>query len=223
MNAAVKPFAWSYSKVKNFESCPRRYKRVDVDKAFKDESEQLDFGNKLHDALAAYIGKGTTLPSAFAAYKNWADKVKDGDGFTILVEQKYAIRQDMSPTTWFGKDVWYRGIADVVKMCGPVALAVDWKTGKVLEDGVQLALMAQCLFSHYPELQVIRTEFIWLKEDATTREDFKRDDMASIWAGVLPRVAALQHAHTTNEFNPKPGYLCRKFCPVIDCEHNGRR
>lgn len=219
---ASKPFAWSYSKIKNYDSCPKRYHEVDVLKNYKDESEQLTWGNQLHDALAKHIGKGEPLPEAYKAYQKWADRVKQGDG-KLLVEQKYAIREDFSPTGYFAKDVWYRGIADVARINGPVALAVDWKTGKIVEDSIQLALMAQCLFSHFPEVQYVRTEFVWLKEDATTREDFSRDDMVGLWAGVLPRVKTLQTAHERGEFPAKPGFLCGRYCPVKTCEHNGKR
>ena len=44
---------------------------------------------------------------------------------------------------------WYRGIADVLKIAGSVALAVDWKTGKVIDDAPQLALLAACIFAHH--------------------------------------------------------------------------
>lgn len=218
----MKPFTWSYSRLKNYETCPRRYQQTDILKNFQDTSEALTFGNQLHEAIAKYIDKAVALPIAFKAYQSWADKMKGGD-FTTLVEQKYAIRQDFGPTTYFAKDVWYRGVADVVRIRGPVALAVDWKTGKVLEDGVQLALMAQCIFSHHPEVQAIRTEFVWLKEDTTTREDFTRGEMAAIWSGLMPRVTALKQAYDANEYPPKTGHLCNRWCPVTTCEHNGRK
>jgi hypothetical protein len=129
----------------------------------------------------------------------------------VLAEQQLAITKDFGPTEWFGRDAWYRGVADVIKIAGPVAAVLDWKTGKILEDGVQLALMAACVFAHHPQIQKIRTEFVWLKEgDAVTRADFSRDDMPKVWAGVLPRVQALEEAHKTANFPPKPGYLCRR-------------
>jgi hypothetical protein len=104
---------------------------------------------------------------------------------------------------------------------GPVAVVLDWKTGKILEDGIQLALMAQCVFAHHPDIQKIRTEFVWLKEDATTRADFTREDMVKVWAGLMPRVQTLEDAHKSAHFPPKPGYLCRKWCPVDACPNHG--
>lgn len=219
-----KPFAWSYSKLKNFETCPKRYYNIDVAKAVKEEeSEQLLYGNMLHKALAEAISGKNPLPEPFKVHQPWVDKVTRTEG-VILVEQQLAITQELGPTDWFGKKgpaPWYRGIADVIKFVGPVAVVLDWKTGKILEDGVQLALMAQCVFAHHPNVQKIRTEFVWLKEDATTRADFTREDMATVWTGLLPRVRMLEDAHTGANFPPKPGYLCRKWCPVDSCPHHG--
>lgn len=216
-----KPFAWSYSKLKNYETCPKRHWHVDVAKDIKEEeSEHITYGNAVHKALADAISGKNSLPKPFSHLQPWVDKITRTDG-VILVEQQLAVTKDLNRTEWFGKDAWYRGIADVIKIVGPVAVVLDWKTGKIQEDGVQLALMAQCVFAHHPSIEKIRTEFIWLKEDATTRADFTRDDMVKVWAGLLPRVTTLENAYTGANFPPKPGYLCRRFCPVTSCPHHG--
>lgn len=218
-----KPFAWSYSKLKNFETCPKRSWHCDHAKDVKEEeSEQLQYGNMLHKALAGAISGESPLPKHFANLQPWVEKVTSGSYDKVLVEQQLAITKDFGATEWFGRDAWYRGIADVVKIVGPVAAVLDWKTGKIQEDGVQLALMAACVFAHHPEIQKIRTEFVWLKEDgATTRADFSRADMPSVWSGVLPRVAMLEDAVKNVNFPPKPGFLCRRWCPVQQCPHHG--
>lgn len=219
-----KKFSWSYSRLKNFEVCPKRYHAVDVAKIVKEEeSEQLQYGNMLHKALAEAVSGKAPLPKHFDAYQKLVDKITKTNSHNtkLLVEQQLAIRDDLTPTTWFGKDAWYRGVADVIKIVGPVALVIDYKTGKILDDGVQLALMAQCVFAHHPEVQKIRTEFWWLKEDAETRADFAREDMVNVWTGLLPRVKLLEDAHAGANFPPKPGYLCRKWCPVDACPHHG--
>ena len=217
-----KSFAWSYGKLKNYETCPARYYGVDVSKNFKEEEgESLLYGNTLHKVIAKRIGDGVPLPSPFKHLEAWAEKILATPG-EVLVEQQLAITKELGPTEWFGRDAWYRGIADVIKIVGPVAVVLDWKTGKIVEDSVQLALMAQCVFAHHPQVEKIRTEFIWLKEDATTRADFAREDMVGVWAGLLPRVDQLKHAHDTMQFPAKVGNLCRKWCPVTSCPHNGK-
>lgn len=217
-----KAFAWSYSKLKNFETCPKRHWHVDVQRDVKEEEgEALQWGNAVHKALAERVEKGKPLPKTMQEYEKWADRITSGSNFTILVEQKLAIRKDLSGCSWFADDAWYRGIGDVIKIAGPVALIVDYKTGKIIEDGSQLALMAQCVFAHHPKVQKVRSEFVWLKEDATTRADFTRDGMVQIWKALWPRIESLENAHNTMTYPAKPGALCKRWCPVRQCPHHG--
>lgn len=218
-----KPFSFSYSKLKNFETCPKRHFHYEVSKdVVEPEGEALQYGNAVHAALASALTGEAPLPAHFKHLQVWVDRIAGGNYDKILTEQKLAITNEFEPCDWFGKNAWYRGIADVIKITGRVALVGDFKTGKLIEDGSQLALMAQCVFSHHPEVQRIRSEFIWVKEEATTRADFSREDMATVWAGLLPRVSLLQNAHETMTFPPKPGGLCRKWCAVVSCPHQGK-
>jgi hypothetical protein len=230
---SVKPFAWSYSRLKNFEVCPKRHWHVDINKDVKEEEgEQLLWGNAVHKALANLIDKGTPLPVGMTHFQKWVDRIVTGQGnpgVQMLVEQQLAINADFGPTAWFPSDArkqgtgepWYRGIGDVIKIVGPVALIIDWKTGKILEDSQQLALMAACVFAHHPQVMKVRSEFIWLKEDASTRGDFHRNEMAAMWRHLWPRIEALKHAHETTTYPAKPGRLCKRYCPVKSCPHFG--
>jgi hypothetical protein len=70
-------------------------------------------------------------------------------------------------------------------------------------------------------VQKVRSEFLWLKEDATTRADFARDNMVTVWKGLWPRIESLEHATNTLTFPAKPGGLCKRWCPVTVCPHHG--
>lgn len=229
--APKKKFSWSYSKLKNFEACAKRHYHVDIARDFKEEeSDELAYGNQLHDAMHARLGpKKTPLPQVFNKHEKWARRAETTPG-ALLTEQKFCVRDDFSPTDW--KDWnggWYRGIGDLVKLNNRVAIAIDWKTGKILEDSVQLKLMAQCVFSHHPEINVIRTLFAWLKYDdprepdkfTETQLDVRREDMPAFWSEMMPRVKALEAAYHYQNFPPTPGRLCRKWCPVTACPHHG--
>lgn len=222
--ASAKPFSWSYSKLKNFEACPKKHFHVDIVKDAKEsESEELKWGNLLHKAAAKRLKDKEPVPPGFEVLEPWCQRIEKGPG-VILVEQQLAIAEDFGPCGWFEKGeryAWHRGIADVIKIVGPVALACDWKTGKIKEDSVQLALMAACIFAHHPTIEKIRTEFIWLQFDAASRADFTREDMPGLWRGLWPRVEALKRAHELFEYPAKPGGLCRRWCPVKQCPHNG--
>ena len=232
--AVTKPFSWSYSRLKNFESCPKKHWHVDIAKDFKEEeSQQLADGNAAHDALARRISAGVPIPPGFGQatvdlYEAWAARVSVGQGehnVAIYVEQKLCITKEFTHSGYFDKGAWFRGIGDVIKVvmtrAGGVALVVDWKTGKIIEDSVQLALMAQCIFATYP-VDRVRSEFVWLKEDASTSQTFSRADMPEFWAGLWPRIEQLEHAHNTTTYPAKPGGLCKKYCPVRDCPYYGK-
>jgi len=217
-----KGFTWSYSRLKNFEQCPKRHYEIDVIKSVKEEEgESLQYGNQLHSNIAKRLSKQTPLPKPYDFMEKWALKVERGVG-DLYVEQKLAIKQDMSPCGYFDPGVWFRGVADVILINGRVGLVLDWKTGKIVEDSVQLALTAQCIFAHYPEVTHVMSSFIWLKEDARTDAKFSRADMVNVWAALMPRVGALKKANDLTEYPAKPNGLCKRFCPVTKCAHNGQ-
>jgi hypothetical protein len=217
-----KPFTWSYSRLKNFEACPKKHFHVDIAKDIKEpDSEQLKWGNLVHDALAKRCGeKRTPLPTGMEKYEHWADKLVTSQGI-IHVENKLALAKDFSACGFFDDNVWFRAVGDVIKINGSVALIIDWKTGKIVEDSVQLALSAACVFAKFPELKKIRSRFVWLKEQATSDQDFTPEDMPGLWKSLWPRIEQLEHAHNTTTYPAVQGGLCRNWCPVKSCPHNG--
>jgi hypothetical protein len=219
-----KPFAWSFSRLKNYETCPKRHYEVDIAKNFKEEgSEALLWGEQVHKAAELCLEKNEPLPIGMPTLQRWIDVIKDVKYDKLLVEQKLAITKDFQACGYFDRPCWFRTKADVLGIMGKVALAIDWKTGKFQEDSQQLALMAAAAFANFPALKQIRTEFIWLKEGpgVSTREDFLRADIVKIWKNIWPRIETLEHAYNTNTYPPKPGALCRKWCVVKSCPHNG--
>src|SRR5487761_189731 len=106
---------------------------IDLCGNFKEDmqGEALKWGDDVHKALAKRLKDQTPLPKEMQNYEYWADRVLRGTG-RLLVEQKYAITRDFRPTTFFADDAWYRGSGDVVRIGEPVALVLDWKTGRVL-------------------------------------------------------------------------------------------
>lgn len=219
--APPKEWSWSYSKLKNYNTCPKRHYEIDLAKNYIDSGEGMAAGNLVHDILAKACGKGVPLPDTHKHLQPWVDRVAAGPG-ELFVEQKYAITRDFKPTTYFARDVWYRGIADVVRIDGPVALALDWKTGKVLEDPVQLMLMACCLFVHFPKLKRVRAEYIWLKDECTSPEVFDRAEVARELSHLLPNIDKLEKAAKAMDYPPTPNGLCKQYCKVTSCVFHGK-
>lgn len=225
-----KPFSWSYTRLKNYEACPKRHYHVDIKKDWKEEeSEALKYGNDIHKILDMFVRHGTALPPFHKEnLEGWVNRVlthKGRDvrtlGAIVTAEQQLAINKDFAPCEWFGNEAWYRNKIDLMWRLGPVAGIVDWKTGKVLEDSVQLMLAAATTFAHYPELKVIRSTFAWLAEDATTDCDIRRDDLPSLWSNLWQRIETLRKAHDEQLYPAIPCRLCRAWCPVKSCPHHG--
>lgn len=240
-----KPFAWSYSKLKNFETCPKRHYEVDIVRNFDDGGEAIMYGNEVHDILANSIGnKGNKnplnadldikpIPEAHQeSLKGWPEQYTTmrAKGALVATEMDLAITAQFTPTGWFDPNVWYRAKVDVAVVSqggeGRVGVAVDWKTGKVVEDTPQLQMTALVMFAHFPKLDVVESRFVWLKYDEQTQERIKRENAVRVWNNIAPRVRPLQAAYATHDpsqgFPAKPGYLCRKWCPVKTCPHNGK-
>jgi len=221
---APKPFSWSFSKLKNYKTCPFRYNAIDVQKRYAEDfsSPALAEGGKIHKAFELYVGSDIPLPPEYKNYEEHLAPLVNFPG-TKLVEQKFAITQSLEPCTWFAKNAWYRGIADFLGLQPRVALAIDYKSGKVVEESQQLALLAECIFSHYPHIEAVRAEFWWLKEEAATKEIFYRKNRKETWVAVLPDVKKLEAAHAANDFPPTKTGLCKNHCIVTDCQFNGKR
>jgi hypothetical protein len=218
-------FAWSYSKLKNYRSCPFRHYNYDIAKLVREPpSAALERGYEIHDALAKRIAKGKTLPAEIAEYEEWVQKFlhnADKPGVRVLVEQKWAIDRDLNPLPdFFDRRTWFRAIADAVKIDGPVALNWDWKTGKPKEDATQIVTAAACLMVHYPEVQVVLNEFIWLEYDQKSTVVVRRTDLPKLWADLLPEVNAYEQACANSQFPPKKNGLCREWCAVENCIHH---
>jgi len=220
-------FAWSYSRLKNFRTCPKRHYHVDIKKDYKEEeSEHLIWGHEVHEKLAHAIDKGNPLPPTMEGYKDWVDRVGKlkALGYTIKVENKLAMSEDFKPTSFFDGKTWMRGVVDVLAVDAfkKLAITFDWKTGKVVDDIEQLALSAQLVFANYPTVERVGATYIWLADDTETVEYYDRDGMLPTWNAVLPTVKVMTQAAKDLNYPPKPSGLCKRYCPVSSCPHFGK-
>ena len=219
------PIAWSYSRLHGFEDCPRRYKETQVSKNWPEpKSDLLQWGDAVHAAMAKALRTGEPLPTIFKLFQHWIDKVVRTDGELLIEDDcRWAITREFYPTTWFSKQVWLRCIADAVKLDPPVALVVDWKAGKSLNaDPIQLQLTSLMILLQFPEVQCVRSDFVWLQEDTQTTQVLFRNEAADAWAEIMPRVKRFENAVINDNFPPQPGRFCKRWCQVKSCEYWGK-
>ena len=223
----MKPFSWSWSKLKNYRTCPKRHYEVDIAKNYKDkESEALLWGNQVHDAMAKFIEKGASLPATMSRYRAWPENARKllQAGYSVKVEQQLAIAKDFGPSGYFAPDAWFRAKLDVTLFPGTSdAVTIDWKTGgKVQPEFEQLALSAQTIFAHHPEIQRVASIYVWFGHDTQTVKTYKRDQMVPIWNELWPTINEMESAWKTTTYPAKPSGLCVNYCPVTNCPFHGK-
>ena len=218
----VSGFSWSYSQLKNFETCPKRYYHYNVLKDVKEpESAQLIEGNNVHKALELRIKNNESLPLGMGQYEPMMARLAAAPG-KIYSEQKLALTSTFQPTAYFNRQAWFRTVIDYAAINPPNAVILDYKTGKVAEDTTQLQLMAVTLFAADPKVDRVKAGLMFLAHDQIEREEYVRDDVMEIWGEILPRVRAVEKARASKEYPPRPSGLCKRYCAVSSCPHHGR-
>lgn len=223
----TRPFSWSWSRLKNFRTCPKRSWHLDIAKDIREEEgPALVWGHEVHEALATSIDKGKPLPVTMEQYEHFPArfaKLKN-EGYKVLVENKLAMTEKFTGTGFFDKDTWFRGVADVLVFSPvqPVVGVFDWKTGKVSPEFEQLQLTAQLIFANYPEIEEVATAYIWLGFDAETKQSYRRDEMVPFWNRMWPAINTMIDAHKHTNYPPKPSGLCVHHCPVTSCPYHGK-
>lgn len=215
---------WSYSSMTAFETCPRRYYLTKVTKDVSDPpGEAALHGTMVHKAIEDYLNGTAEFPDKYGQYRRTVDAVKAACG-VLSVEHKFALTRGFKPTDFFGKDAWVRGVFDVHVVSGANATVLDWKLGKIKEDHEQLKLFAAATFATAPEVQSVKTGYVWLAHNKVTKQTFDREEAPGIWQEYLPRVRRLEKAQETGNFPPKPSGLCKAWCPCTraHCEFSGR-
>ena len=216
--------AWSFSRMKGFETCPKQYYHVNVLKQFPfEETEATRYGTEFHKAAEDFMRDGTPIPERFAFAKPALDALAAKPGERHC-ELKMGLTADLKPCGFFDKDVWFRGIVDLLIVDGDRAFIVDYKTGKSARyaDTGQLQLMALSVFAHFPQVTRVKAGLVFVIAEKFVPADFNVADRDTLWAPWIKKYARLEKAHETNVWNPVPSGLCRKHCPVVECPHNGQ-
>ena len=89
-------------------------------------------------------------------------------------------------------------------------------------DTKQLALMAACVFTHFPEVKVVKSGLLFVVSDEFVKADYKAETGFNIFSELDGVLIARETAYETGVFNPKRNFSCKAWCPVLTCAHNGR-
>jgi len=220
---------WSFSSIKTFEQCPKKYYHLKVAKDYVEnfETDAILYGNQFHKAAELYVsGEDEALDPRFDFALPVLDKLKGMEG-EKLCEYKMGLTENLEPCDFFAKDVWWRGVSDltILNRKTGVAKVFDYKTGKSAKyaDKGQLELMALATFKHFPEIKVVKGGLIFVVCNAFIKDTYSIDIESELWKKWLLEYGKMEKSYRVDVWNPRPSGLCRAHCIVTECPHNGRR
>lgn len=228
LNKKGKPFSWSYTALKDFETCPLKYahSRFFCDVPFT-KTEASIWGDRVHKAAEIFLKVQPPFDDkeALAQVEPYVMKMFRS-GLHPEAELEIALTRDLRLTSWFAKDCWFRIKIDVVltNYARTKAKLFDWKTGGTIrEDDDQLRLCAAALSVIRPNLEEFTGKYIWTTHKKVTGiKPLSKADIPAIWADFLPRVKRMEDSWRTEIFPARRSGLCGKYCDVTTCTHNGR-
>ena len=219
----AKPVVWSFSSLKTFQQCPRKYYHTKIARDVKEpDTVATLYGRAMHEAAEHYIRDGKELPPQFAYTKEMLDALNAIPG-TKYCELKLGLTKDLQACDFDAPDVWWHGIADLVIIDEEKQLAhsVDYKTSKSARfaDVKQLDLVATGIFAKFPNIVRVKSAlaFVVCKEFVKTQHYVEMRD--KYLEKPTQDVARIEAALVNGVWNPIDGPLCR-FCSVRDCEYN---
>ena len=223
----MKAAPWSFSKIKAFQQCPKQFYHEKVIKQYPFKmTEAIRYGDQFHKAAEKYIRDGEELPKRFLYAKDSLDALKRKRG-DKLCEYRMGLTEDLEPCGFYEDNVWWRGIADLIILNQDQGLAyvVDYKTGKSSRyaDKGQLELMAMATFKHFPNVDTVRAGLLFVVCEDLVRSTYEQYEADTLWDKWMDNFQTMETAYKVDVWNPKPSGLCRQWCQVVECPHNGRR
>jgi CRISPR/Cas system-associated exonuclease Cas4 (RecB family) len=213
-------YTWSFSSLKEFQQCPRKYYECRVAKnyTFK-ETEATIYGKEVHAALEEYVRDNKPLAKNYERFKDQVDALIAIPG-EKLCEYEMGLTRDKKACDFNEPNRWVRGIADLIIIDRDYAFIIDYKTGSnKYPDTKQLRLMALMVFEHFPQVNKVKAGLLFVMHKTFITDEYKREDKDLSWAIFEKALARLDNSYDANMWLPSPTPLCR-WCPVKSCEFN---
>ena len=202
----------SYSSIKQYDQCPRKYYHMRIAKDVKDEQgEQAAYGEWVHKAFEEFVRDKKPLPTTLAVWGSALEK------FLLLeteCEKEIVLDENLQPLDdWFHPAAWLRGKIDLMVRLSPGSmLVIDYKTGKRKPDFDQLEMFALFVFTYFPEVEVVMGAFLWTQFPKTGLEDqrvYKRGEADKLWAKHMSRINTIHSSYANDNWPCRPSGLCK--------------
>ena len=210
-------YAWSYSRLSDYEACPLRAKLKHLVKLPDPGNAAMARGADVHGSIAKYLSKKTRVPPPEAKLFR-----KELGALRILapkVEEQWGFDGIWKPTDWFGLTTVARLVLDAYVLNDssnrfpPTLTIVDFKTGKK-RDGYtdQLELYALGGFAKFPKVSGVTVELWYLDMGPKETERATYGRSSEFEALKLKWAKRVKPMLSDRRFPPTPGNACR-WCP----------
>lgn len=208
--------AVSYSGLKTFEQCPRKYYETKVIKIHPhQDTDATLYGKSVHEACELYIRDGKPL-GGHSRFKSLLDQLNSINGDKHC-EMELAVCKDGKAVAFDDENAKFRGIADLVIIDGTKAYVFDYKTGGAkYPDTAQLELMALFLMAKFPEILVVKGALLFLLHDTVIKATYHKRDELSMWKLWHKKVNTIQAVTESGVWPERSSGLC-PYCPCTTC------
>lgn len=225
--ANFNPNSFSYSSLKMFENCPRKFAETLVYGNYKDVfvSANGDYGDRMHKEAQRVIETGAASQPEFEFLRPTLDTLAAIPG-TKYTEYKLGLSRDGKTLEWNNRTRWFQGIADlaIVPDDGDTARVVDYKAGNSqYADTDQLELMAMLIMARHPRITKVLGALLFVSDNQMRKRNVSADDVPTLTQKYRERHACIIACHNADKWPMKESGLCRRHCVVVSCPHNGRR
>lgn len=230
---SAQPFPWSFSRLNDFEQCPKKFHGKYVSKEFPKEnfdSPQLIEGRKVHRELELVLKQGDweLLDKKRKFLLPILQKLYSSQG--LSVESQHAFTRNLKLTDWFANEapVWVRLIWDVAAFSdAETVVVIDWKSGKVNPYYDQLKLFAGGIMAKYPQVQNVVAAYFWVDHPAskpTIEEYTRKEHFEAIWQEFGDRAEMINLCIESGNWKTIPSAYNCTYCPARDdqCPHRAK-
>lgn len=216
--------ALSYSRLSDFNQCPRKFYLKYIAKAAnfqmkqEDKSIHLVRGDNVHKALESYLVKRksgevdippSSLPEVQQTRPLIEQYIKAFGIDNVHPEAQISIDDQWRRVEWFDKQSYYRAILDLICLAPSVAVIGDYKTGKFKdyapESGYgQLELSSAIALSIF-EVQEVKTIYFYVDHKQTIQKCYDQRDKNRL---VEHFVSEHDKVNAESNFDPKANQFC---------------
>ena len=227
----AKKIPWSWSRLALFEKCPKQFYHTNIVKdVVKPDNKVFERGIRIHKKLEDAVKfKDTTLLAGDPEVERMIPLINGllNSGFQEMhAELELAWDISMRPTSWFGErgkphtwNQWLRCGYDFAGIRDDVAVIWDWKTGKNWGYTDQLKLFAATAFVKWPQVQKVKTAYVYVDQKESSPKTFHRSSFDQMWNDFGNRQELIQMANESGNWEPKPSNMNCKWCPVTSCKN----